>query len=173
MPLPTSPPILHLPPPLCARQGGFERSARLLRLSGICALLSACLPTQSTQASPTAQPDSAANPPTSQPPGQPPGQRPRSAAFDQALIADSNAALIMFLIHHHDDPALASVREVLAHRTKPDSPAVRAATAGAEAEVVGAFDAARLAGTASAWQGFLARYPGHILASETGYFSPR
>ena len=102
----------------------------------------------------------------------PPDQRQRSPAFDRAQVARSTTALIMFLIHNRDDPALASVRDVLAHRSQPDSPAVLAATAGAEADVVGAFDAARLAGTASARQAFLARYPDHILAREVAFFMP-
>lgn len=87
-------------------------------------------------------------------------------------MAGSNAALILFLIQHRDDPALASVRDVLAHRSQPDSPAVLSATAGPDAAVVGAFDTARLAGTAAARQDFLARYPDHVLASEVPFFMP-
>lgn len=157
-----------LSPSVCAAPSGLGGSLRWLRLSGICALLSACLPADGTQAGPNPQQTS----PLGQPIHQPPGQRARSAAFDQALIADSNAALIMFLIHHREDPALASVREVLAHRSQPDSAAVLASTAGPEAAVVGAFDAARLAGTASARQAFLARYPDHVLVGEVAFFMP-
>lgn len=148
----------------------------LIGLTLLCMAMAACMPTSGISAAPvvvtTAEQDLSPDPGKS-PPLAPPGQRERSPAFDQAQAARSSAALIMFLIHHRDDPALASVREVLAHRSQPDSPAVLAATAGAEAEVVGAFDAARLSGSASARQAFLARYPGHILASEIGYFSPR
>lgn len=147
---------------------------------GLCTAIAACVPASDGVASPRPATGSEQTDPMTSPPNPdlsstgraPPGSRPRSAAFDQALMARSNAALILFLIHHRDDPALASVREVLAHRSRPDSPAVLAGTARAEAAVIGAFDAARLAGTAAAWQDFLARYPGHVLASEVPFFMP-
>lgn len=148
-----------------------------VRLTALCSLIAACVPAADSAAAPLpippppAQTDNMAAAENS--PGTPPGQRPRSPAFDQAQAARNSTALILFLIHHRDDPALASVREVLAHRRQPDSRATLLATAGPEAEVVAAFDAARLAGTAAAWQDFLARYPDHILASEVGYFSQR
>lgn len=147
---------------------------------GLCTAIAACVPPSGGVASPQPAPGSEQADPMASPSNTnlsktglaPPGSRARSAAFDQALMARSNAALILFLIHHRDDPALASVREVLAHRSRPDSPAVLAATAGAEAAVIGAFDAARLAGTAAARQDFLASYPGHVLASEVPFFMP-
>ncbi|MEO5614737.1 MAG: hypothetical protein ABIR04_07415 [Cypionkella sp.] len=154
----------------------------LIGLTLLCLAIAACVPASGLDASPVGttpaeqdlSPDPRPLPPRPLPPSPlaPSGQRERSPAFDQALAARSSAALIMFLIHHRDDPALASVRDVLAHRKRPDSPAVLAATAGAEADVVGAFDAARLAGTASARQAFLARYPDHILAHEVAFFMP-
>ena len=147
----------------------------LIGLTLLCLAIAACVPAAGLDAAPVAatptEQDLGPDPGKSAPLAAP-GQRERSRAFDQALIADSSAALIMFLIHHRDDPALASVREVLAHRSQPDSPAVLAATAGAEADVVGAFDAARLSGSASARQAFLARYPDHILARELALFLP-
>ncbi len=159
--------------------------ARLIAPSLVSAVLAACVPATGGYATPLLPPISGpgseaaemtapSEKPTSGPPTLgPPGSRPRSPAFDQAQAARNSTALILFLIHHRDDPALASVRDVLANRRQPDSRATLLATAGPEAEVVGAFDTARLASTAAAWQGFLARYPGHILASEVGYFSQR
>ncbi len=157
----------------------------LIGLTLLCMAITACVPASGIYAAPvvatTTEQDISPDPRTPPPLAPPlltpplltpPGQRERSPAFDQAQAARSSAALIMFLIHHRDDPALASVRDVLAHRRQPDSPAVLAATAGAEADVVGAFDAARLAGTASARQAFLARYPDHILAREVAFFMP-
>ena len=146
-----------------------------IKLTALCSLIAACVPVSGSDAAPlqasiSEQTDSMTR--AENPPQAPPGQRPRSPAFDQAQAARNSAALIMFLIHHRDDPALASVREVLAHRRQPDSRATLLATAGPEAEVVAAFDAARLAGTAAAWQDFLARYPGHVLASEVPFFIP-
>ncbi len=147
----------------------------LIGLTLLCLAIAACVPASGLDAAPVLAtgPEQDLSPdPGKSPALAPPGQRERSPAFDQAQAARSSAALIMFLIHHRDDPALASVRDVLAHRSQPDSPAVLAATAGAEADVVGAFDAARLAGTASARQAFLARYPDHILAREVAFFMP-
>ena len=149
----------------------------LIGLTLLCLAIAACVPAAGIQAAPVATPTTEQNlkpDPRKTLPLAPPGQRARSAAFDQALIADSNAALIMFLIHHREDPALASVREVLAHRSQADSPAVLASTAGPEAEVVGAFDAARLTGTGTvaARQAFLARYPDHVLVGEVAFFMP-
>ncbi len=147
----------------------------LIGLALLCLAIAACVPASDLDAAPVVSAETAQD--SSSDPGKsptlaPPGQRERSPAFDQAQAARSSAALILFLIHHRDDPALASVRDVLAHRSQPDSPAVLAATAGAEAEVVGAFDAARLAGTAAARQAFLTRYPDHILAREVAFFMP-
>ena len=148
----------------------------LIGLTLLCMAIATCVPGSGISAAPVVATTTAQDlspDPGKSPPLAPPGQRERSPAFDQAQAARSSAALIMFLIHHRDDPALASVRDVLANRRQPDSRATLLTTAGPEAEVVGAFDTARLAGTAAAWQGFLARYPDHILASEVGYYSQR
>lgn len=160
--------------PLALQERCQMDAGGLIGLTLLCLAIAACVPAAGIQAAPVATPTPEQNlkPDPRPPPLAPPGQRARSAAFDQALIADSNAALIMFLIHHREDPALASVREVLAHRSQPDSAAVLASTAGPEAAVVGAFDAARLAGTASARQAFLARYPDHVLVGEVAFFMP-
>lgn len=146
---------------------------QMVKLMALCSLMAACVPTSGSDAAPLAPAAPAqtgrmipADPPA------PPGQRARSPAFDQAQAARNSSALILFLIHHREDPALASVRDVLAHRRLPDSRATVLATAGPEAEVVAAFDAARLAGTAAARQDFLARYPDHVLASEIWGFIP-
>ena len=103
------------------------------------------------------------------PPG-PPGSRVRSPVLDQALAANSSAALIMFLWHHPDDAFAPAARDYLRNRPMPDSPAALQADAGPNSAVVAAFDAARRAGTEAAWQGFLADYGQHPLAREVPYF---
>ncbi len=100
----------------------------------------------------------------------PPGSRVRSPALDQALSANSNAALIMFLLKRPGDPFLKDARTHLKARLIPDNPAALHAAAGAQADVVAAFDAARLTGTDAAWTGFLARYKASPLADEVANF---
>lgn len=100
----------------------------------------------------------------------PPGQRVRSPVLDQALAANSSAALIMFLWHHPDDAFAEDARSYLRNRPDPDPPAAIRAAAGAEAPAVAAFDAARRAGSAAAWQAFLAQYGATPLARQVPFF---
>ena len=83
----------------------------------------------------------------------------------QALADGSNAALIMILARHPGTPEAGVALAALAGRGGPDPAAVTRAVAGADAGVVAAFDAARLNGTAAAWQGFLAAHGSHPLAT--------
>lgn len=114
-----------------------------------------------------ATPEGPRNMPIRSDPLPPPAPRgaPEAEEAAAAMAAGSSTALILFLARHPDDPASPGVRAALATRRAPDPPAA-AAMAGGEAEVVSAFDAARLAGTAAAWSDFVARYPTHPLAAE-------
>lgn len=103
------------------------------------------------------------------PPG-PPGSRVRNPVLDQALAANSSAALIMFLWRHPEDAFAEDARSYLRNRPRPDSTAALRAAAGADAPAVAAFDAARLAGTPEAWQQLLARFGDTPLARQVPYF---
>jgi len=83
----------------------------------------------------------------------------------QALADGSNAALIMILARNPGTADADAALAALAGRGIPDPAAVTRAVAGADAGVVAAFDAARLIGTATAWQGFLAAHGSHPLAA--------
>lgn len=106
------------------------------------------------------------------PPPAPPGA-PEAEAAATALAAGNSASLILFLARHPADPAAPRVRAALAARRSPVTPAAARAVAGAEAEVVAAFDAARLSGTDDAWADFTARYPTHPLAAEAARWRGR
>lgn len=93
-------------------------------------------------------------------------------AFEQAVAAGNSAALIMFLARNPDTRQAPEVRQLLAARQTPDSLAVTEAVAGGDAEVVSAFDAARLAGTREGWDAFLQRHGGHALSAQVQYFRP-
>ena len=93
-------------------------------------------------------------------------------AFDQAVAADSSAALIMFLARNPDTVQAPEARQLLAARKTPDSRMVTQSVAGGDADVVGAFDAARLAGTAEGWDAFMALHGGHPLSAQVQYFKP-
>lgn len=97
----------------------------------------------------------------------PPAPRgaPEAHEAAAALADGSSTALIQFLARHPDDPAAPRVRAALAARTAPDQPG-RIAAAGGEAEIVAAFDAARRAGTAAAWDAFTRRFGDHPLVAE-------
>lgn len=94
-----------------------------------------------------------------------PAGAPEAEEAAAALAAGSSTALIRFLARHPDDPNAPRVRAALAARTTPDD-ARQQSAAGAEAEVIAAFDSARLAGTAAAWNDFAARFRGHPLVAE-------
>lgn len=100
----------------------------------------------------------------------PPISRERSPVLDEALAANSSAALIMFLIEHPGDPFVEQARAYLRLRPLPDTDDDLRAAAGAQAPVVAAFDAARRVGTDNAWTDFLARYGEHELAGEVPHF---
>lgn len=100
----------------------------------------------------------------------PPVSRVRSPVLDQALSANSSAALIMFLLQNPDDPFAEQARTYLRARPTPDTAAALQKAAGSQAPVVAAFDAARLSGTDAAWAAFLSRYPGHPLAAQVPLF---
>jgi hypothetical protein len=91
-------------------------------------------------------------------------------AFDHAVAANTNAALIFFLARNPQSRFVPSARQSLAVRRSPDAAGVAAEVAKTDADVIEAFDAARLAGTATAWQGFLVRYGSHPLAVEAQFW---
>jgi hypothetical protein len=93
-------------------------------------------------------------------------------AYEQAVAADSNAGLIMFLARNPDSPHADAVRHRLAARRTPDPPAVIRALAGADADVVAEFDAARLAGDPAALRAFIARHGSHPLGAEARRLLP-
>lgn len=86
-------------------------------------------------------------------------------ALDQAESAGNSAALIMFLARYGGSPLTAEARARLRQRTAPDPADVVAAVAGTDANVVAAFDAARLKGPA-ALEAFIAAHGSHPLAAE-------
>ena len=94
----------------------------------------------------------------------------RSPVLDAALSMQSNAAIIMFLLQHPGDPFAEMARDHLNARQTPDSAEALQAAAGANAALVGAFDAARLEKSDAAWAAFLARYGDSPLAAEVPYF---
>ena len=86
-------------------------------------------------------------------------------AFEQAVAAGTNAALILFLAREAQNPWIEEARQLLALRQTPDA-AGAAAIAGPNAQVIEAFDAARLADDPAAWDAFLSRHGTHPLAAE-------
>ncbi|NUB46523.1 hypothetical protein GEU84_019190 [Fertoebacter nigrum] len=86
--------------------------------------------------------------------------------YDQARGQNSNAALIMFLARNPASPHAPDARLHLTLRTTPDAPGIAQAVAGADADVVSAFDAARLAAGSGPLRAFLDRHAGHPLAAE-------
>lgn len=90
---------------------------------------------------------------------------PEAQEAEAALAAGSNSALIRFLARHPADPQAGRIRQALAARTRPDS-ANQIAAVGADAEVIAAFDAARLSDSAGEWKAFQDRYRSHPLAAE-------
>jgi len=93
-------------------------------------------------------------------------------AFEQAIAADNSAALIMFLARNPDTKQVTEVRQLLAARKTPDNLVVIEAVAAGDAEVVRAFDAARLAGNRESWDAFMKLHGGHPLAAQVQYFMP-
>lgn len=93
-------------------------------------------------------------------------------AFEQAVAAGNSAALIMFLARNPDTKQAPEVRQLLAARSTPDNRTVTEAVAAGDAEVVSAFDTARLTGTRDSWDTFLKRHGGHPLAAQVQYFMP-
>jgi hypothetical protein len=87
-------------------------------------------------------------------------------AFDEAAAASTSAALILFLAREPDSPYRDEARALLDARRTPDPPGTAAAVAPADAGIIEAFDAARLAGSATAWERFLAAHGTHPLAAE-------
>ena len=87
-------------------------------------------------------------------------------AFDQAVAAGSNAALIMFLARNPASSHAAAARAQLALRRTADASAVTGAVAGTDVSIVAAFDAARLSGDPAALIAFVAQYGNHPLAAE-------
>lgn len=94
-----------------------------------------------------------------------PAGTPEAQEADAALAAGSNAALIRFLARHPLDPQAPRIRKELAKRRSPDN-AAQVAASGPDAAAIAAFDAARLAGTAHAWETFRTRYASHPLVAE-------
>ncbi len=93
-------------------------------------------------------------------------------AFEQAVAAGSSAALIMFLARNPDTAQATEVRQLLTARRTPDDLVVIEAVAGGDAEVVSAFDTARLSGTRAGWDAFMKRHAGHPLSAQVQYFMP-
>jgi hypothetical protein len=87
-------------------------------------------------------------------------------ALAQAVAADTNAALILYLARYPGEPWTQEARRLLALRRLPDPEGVAEATAGPDARIVRQFDAARLSGSQAAWEAFLARHGTHPLAAE-------
>ncbi len=96
--------------------------------------------------------------------------RDRSPVLDRALGANSNAAIIMFLLKRPGDPFAEMARIHLNARQSPDTPQALQSAAGGDADLVAAFDAARLAQSDAAWAAFLARYGDTPLAAEVPRF---
>jgi hypothetical protein len=149
-----------------------------------CLILPACLAPMAGAEMPPATQEIAAMPPAP-PAGGNPADDPMIAApalvtpemsdrlaFEQAVAAGTSAGLIMFLARNPDSPRAPEIRRLLGLRGSPDSAAATAAAAGADADVVAAFDAARLAGTRAAWDAFLARHGSHPLAAQAVFFAP-
>lgn len=87
-------------------------------------------------------------------------------AYDRAVEDDSNAALEMFLARNPESPYADQARQLLSSRRSADSPATIRRVAGADADVVAAFDRARLSGDPGQMQAFIARHGSHPLARE-------
>lgn len=98
------------------------------------------------------------------PPRSTPGD-PNQLAFDQARQADSNAALIQFLARNPDAAQADAARALLAARHQSDAGGIAESVAGVDADIVRAFDTARLSGVA-ALRAFAGQHRGHPLAAE-------
>jgi hypothetical protein len=103
-------------------------------------------------------------------PLEPPISRERSLVLDTAFSANSNAAIIVFLLKHPGDRFSEMARISLRARRTPDSAQALHAAAGDDADLVAAFDAARLANSDAAWSDFLSRYGDTPLAAEVPKF---
>ena len=86
--------------------------------------------------------------------------------LDQAVAAGSNAALLMFLARYPDNPLAPEARADLKLRQEPDAPGVAQDVAESDAQVVMAFDSARLSGDPVQVSDFIARYAPHPLTAE-------
>jgi hypothetical protein len=96
--------------------------------------------------------------------------RERSPVLDTALFANSNAAIIVFLLKNPGDRFSEMARINLRARSIPDSAEALQAAAGGDADLVAAFDAARLTNSDAAWSDFLTRYGDTPLAAEVPKF---
>lgn len=121
------------------------------------------------------------NPEVAQNPGDQPATSPPyfltpemsdQLAFEQAVAAGSSAALIMFLARNPEAKQTTEARQLLAARRTPDSSQATEAVAYTDADVVRAFDAARLAGTREGWDAFMKLHGGHPLSAQVQYFMP-
>ena len=83
--------------------------------------------------------------------------------LDQAVRTNTNAALILFLMRNPDGPEAAEARSLLDQRRTPD-PA--GAARGPDADIITAFDTARLQGDDAALQAFIQRYGATPLVPE-------
>jgi hypothetical protein len=86
-------------------------------------------------------------------------------AYEQARDAGSNAALIFYLARHATSPYAPAARADLATRQSPDAAGAAAQVGGTDADIISAFDAARLSGPA-ALRAFIEAHGGHPLAGE-------
>lgn len=152
------------------------RYDRMIGATALCALLAGCLPEIRAEAGQTETGGSMSTPTgrgtdaplRSEEIPEPRLQGPASdrLIFDQAVAQDSNAALILFLARNPASPQAPEARRLLAQRRSPDAPGTALAVAGSDADVVAAFDAARLSGDPAAWTAFLSRHGSHPLAAE-------
>lgn len=86
--------------------------------------------------------------------------------LDQAVAAGSSAALVMFLSRFPDSSLVPEARADLKSRVKPDPEGVTRQVAESDAEVVMAFDRARLSGDSAQVSAFIAQYAPHPLTIE-------
>jgi hypothetical protein len=84
-------------------------------------------------------------------------------ALNEARAANTNAALIVFLMRNPTGPRADEARRLLDARRIPDPPGT---ASGPDAGVIAAFDAARLQGSAAGLQAFITRYGPNPLVPE-------
>ena len=87
-------------------------------------------------------------------------------AYDRAVEDGSNAALEMFLARNPGSPYASQARKLLSSRHAADDPVTIRRVAGSDADVVAAFDRARLSGDPEQLQAFIARHGSHPLGEE-------